>query len=54
MAIEFSAMKVCTQEYETIDAISIISFIQQLEESFPSKQIHIICDSGRSNKNKAG
>jgi transposase len=45
-------MKVFTQEYETVDGDSTISFFKDLENSSSAKTIHIICDNGRSNKNK--
>ena len=45
-------MQIFTREYETIDAQSIISFCTDLEKAYPDKSIHLICDNGRSNKNK--
>jgi transposase len=52
-AIELSTLTTFIEEYETINAASIISFLKQLEEKNPQKTIHIICDNGRANKNKA-
>lgn len=51
-AINLNTMDIFTREYDTIDAISIISFFKDLELTNPFKTIHIICDNGRSNKNK--
>ncbi len=45
-------MKVFAQEFETVDADSMILFLKALEASLEAKTIHIICDNGRSNKNK--
>ncbi len=51
-AINLSSMQIITREYETINAQSIISFCTDLENIYPDKSIHLICDNGRSNKNK--
>lgn len=51
-AIDLNTMSIFTREYDTIDAQSIISFFKDLESENPFKTIHIICDNGRSNKNK--
>lgn len=51
-AIDLNTMDIFTKEYSTIDAVSIISFFKDLEVKNPDKTIHIICDNGRSNKNK--
>ena len=51
-AINLNTMRIFTKEYDTIDAQSIISFFKDLEADNPHKTIHIICDNGRSNKNK--
>jgi transposase len=51
-AINLNTMNVFTREYDTIDAVSVISFLKDLEDENPYKTIHIICDNGRSNKNK--
>jgi transposase len=51
-AIGLSSMQIVTREYPTIDAQSIISFCTDLESTYPDKSIHLICDNGRSNKNK--
>jgi transposase len=45
-------MKVFVQEFETVDADSMITFFKALEVSSEAKTMHIICDNGRSNKNK--
>lgn len=51
-AIDLQTMDIFTREYDTINAESIISFFTDLEQKYPNKIIHIICDNGRSNKNK--
>ena len=51
-AIDLNTMQIVTREYPTIDALSIISFCTDLESIYPDKSIHLICDNGRSNKNK--
>ena len=51
-AINLNTMDIFTREYTTIDAVSIISFFKDLEAKNPDRTIHIICDNGRSNKNK--
>lgn len=51
-AISLKKMDVFVQEYETIDAESVIAFFQALEAAATVSTIHVICDNGRSNKNK--
>jgi transposase len=51
-AVELTEMKIVTKEYLTIDASSIIDFLKELENSTLATKIHVICDNGRSNKNK--
>ncbi|MBI3259704.1 MAG: IS630 family transposase, partial [Ignavibacteriae bacterium] len=51
-ALALEGMKVFAQECETVDADSMITFFKALEVSSEGKTIHIICDNGRSNKNK--
>jgi transposase len=51
-AIDLNSMQIITREYQTIDAQSIISFCTDLEGTYQDKLIHLICDNGRSNKNK--
>lgn len=51
-AIALKKMEVFVQEYETVDAESVIIFLKALELSSNMATIHIICDNGRSNKNK--
>ena len=45
-------MKVLVEEYETVNAESMIEFGKKLESSSKATEIHIICDNGPSNKNK--
>lgn len=52
-AVELSTLTTFVEEYATINAESIISFLKQLERKITYKTIHIICDNGRANKNKA-
>lgn len=51
-AINLNTMDIFTRDYDSINAVSIISFFKDLESENPYKTIHIICDNGRSNKNK--
>lgn len=51
-ALALEGMKVFAQEFATVDADSMITFFKALEVSSESRAIHIICDNGRSNKNK--
>lgn len=51
-ALALEGMKVFAQEFATVDADSMITFFKALEASSEAKTIHIICDNGRSNKNK--
>jgi transposase len=51
-ALSLQEMKVFTQEYETVDAESMVEFFRSLEASSQATTIHMICDNGRSNKNK--
>jgi transposase len=51
-ALALEGMKVFAQEYETVDANSMVIFFKGLEAYSKAKTIHIICDNGRSNKNK--
>lgn len=51
-ALALKGMKVFAQEYETVDADSMVVFFKGLEALSKAKTIHVICDNGRSNKNK--
>jgi transposase len=51
-ALALNGMNVFVKEYETVDADSMIAFFTSLEASSSASAIHIICDNGRSNKNK--
>ncbi len=51
-ALSIEGMKVFAQEFATVDADSMITFFKALEASSEARTIHIICDNGRSNKNK--
>jgi len=51
-ALAIEGMKVFAHECETVDADSMVTFFEALEKSSKAKTIHIICDNGRSNKNK--
>jgi transposase len=50
--IDLKKMEVFAREYDTVDADSVINFFTDLEANSKAKKIHIICDKGRSNKNK--
>ncbi len=52
-AIALENMQLISREYKTIDAESIIEFFKELETNSQASKIHIICDNGRANKNKA-
>lgn len=51
-ALALTGMKLAVREYETVDADSMVDFFKVLEMSSNAKRIHVICDNGRSNKNK--
>lgn len=51
-AIALKKMEILAQEYETINAESVIDFLRILESASKATTIHIICDNGPSNKNK--
>lgn len=51
-ALCLDAKKMITQEYETIDADSMVDFLKKIEESSSASIIHVIMDNARSNKNK--
>lgn len=51
-ALALKDMKILVQEYETVNAESMIEFCKKLESSSIATKIHIICDNGPSNKNK--
>ena len=51
-ALTLKKMELFVREYETVDAESMITFFAAMEESSKATVIHVICDNGRSNKNK--
>jgi len=51
-ALSLKEMNVFTQECETVDAESVVAFFTFLEASSNVTIINVICDNGRSNKNK--
>jgi transposase len=51
-AIALKNMQVISQEYKTVNAENMVEFLKHLEASSSASKIHIICDNGRSNKNK--
>ena len=51
-AVELTEMQVFTNEYNTVNAASMVDFLKILAESSDAKKIHLILDNGRSNKNK--
>ena len=52
-ALILKNMEVIAREYKTVNAESVIDFFKSLEALSKASTIHIICDNGRSNKNKA-
>jgi transposase len=52
-AIALENMEVIAREYETVNAENMIEFLKNLEKNSNSLKIHVICDNGRANKNKA-
>ncbi len=51
-ALCLDAKKMIIEEYETIDADSMVDFLKKIEESSSASIIHVIMDNARSNKNK--
>lgn len=51
-ALALKNMEILVQEYDTVNAESMIDFCKKLESSSKATKIHIICDNGPSNKNK--
>ncbi len=51
-ALSLAKTEVFAQEYDTINADNVINFLKDLEKSSGAESIQIICDNGRSNKNK--
>lgn len=51
-ALNLVEMKILTQEYETVNAESVIDFFKNLDKTTKANKIHVICDNGPSNKNK--
>jgi transposase len=52
-AIALKNMEIIAHEYKTVNAESMIEFLKNLEKNSNASKIHIICDNGRANKNKA-
>jgi transposase len=52
-AIALKNMKVLAREYEAVNAENMIEFLKDLEANSKASKIHVICDNGRANKNKA-
>lgn len=52
-AVELTKMRAVIKEYGTVDAVSMIDFLETLASGSKASKIHLICDNGRSNKNKA-
>jgi transposase len=51
-AVALKKMEIFAQEYETVNAESVIEFLKNLEVKSKAATIHIICDNGPSNKNE--
>jgi transposase len=52
-AIALKSMTVVAREYKTVNAENMIDFLKDLEKNSSARKIHVICDNGRANKNKA-
>ncbi len=52
-AINLQNMNILSQEYKTINAENMIDYLKTLEAHLTASKIHLICDNGRANKNKA-
>lgn len=52
-AVELTQMDIVTKEYSTVDGANMIDFLKTLAASSTANKIHLICDNGRANKNKA-
>jgi transposase len=52
-ALNLQKMTIITREYETINAENVIDYFKNLEAHSSARKIHVICDNGRANKNKA-
>lgn len=50
--IDIFSRETLIQEFNTINGENVIKFFKQLEQKTQYKTIHIICDNGRSYKNK--
>jgi transposase len=51
--IALENMEVIANEYKTVNAENMIEFLKNLEKNSSASKIHVICDNGRANKNKA-
>jgi transposase len=51
-ALALKGMKVVVREYKTIDADSMIRFLQDLEKESFAERIHVILDNASAHKNK--
>lgn len=52
-AIALENMEVIANEYKTVNAENMVEFLKNLERNSSASKIHVICDNGRANKNKA-
>jgi transposase len=52
-AINLDNTSILSQEYKTINAENMIDYLKTLEAHSTASKIHLICDNGRANKNKA-
>jgi transposase len=52
-AIDIISKRVLVREDDVLNAISIISFLKEVEEAYPScKKVHVFCDNARYYRNK--
>ena len=52
-AVNLENMSILTREYKTINGENMIDYLKNLEAHSTASKIHLICDNGRANKNKA-
>jgi transposase len=51
-AIELTEMQIIAKEYNTVNAVNMLDFLNTLATNTEAKKIHLILDNGSSNKNK--
>lgn len=51
-ALCLDGMKIITEEYKTVDAEAMIDFLSKVEQQSQAREIHVILDNAKANKNK--